>query len=98
MIVRKVGTNAIKRANSCCSSDGQNGGGGLESVVMNYCRHIDHSRVQFDFIVDEDSTIVPYKEIESLGGHVFVVPPYQYPFAYQRALVSFLCSKVEDCS
>lgn len=63
-------------------------GGGLESVVMNYYRHIDHSRVQFDFIVDEDSTLIPYKEIESLGGHVFVVPPYQHVFAYQRALIT----------
>ena len=49
-------------------------GGGLESVVMNYYRHIDRSRVQFDFIVDDGSTIVPRDEIESLGGRVFMVP------------------------
>lgn len=63
-------------------------GGGLEQVVMNYYRHIDRSRVQFDFIVDEDSTLVPGDEIESLGGRVFVVPPYQHVIAYQRALVA----------
>lgn len=62
-------------------------GGGLESVVMNYYRHIDRSRVQFDFIVDEDSTLVPREEIESLGGRVFIVPPYQRVIAYQKALV-----------
>ena len=62
-------------------------GGGLESVVMNYYRHIDHSRVQFDFIVDEDSTLIPREEIETLGGRVFTVPPYQHVFAYQKALI-----------
>ena len=38
-------------------------GGGVESVVMNYYRHIDRTKVQFDFLVDEDSTRVPEKEI-----------------------------------
>ena len=26
-------------------------GGGVESVVMNYYKHIDRSKVQFDFVV-----------------------------------------------
>ena len=52
-------------------------GGGVEAVVMNYFRNIDHRRVQFDFLVDEDSTFVPRDEIEALGGRVFIVPPYQ---------------------
>ena len=43
-------------------------GGGVESVVMNYYRHIDRTKIQFDFICDEDSTNIPYDEIESLGG------------------------------
>ena len=38
-------------------------GGGVEAVVMNYYRHIDRSRVQFDFLVDEDSALVPREEI-----------------------------------
>ena len=52
-------------------------GGGVEAVVMNYYRHIDHSKVQFDFLVDSDSTLVPRDEIESLGGRVFEIPPYR---------------------
>jgi glycosyltransferase involved in cell wall biosynthesis len=52
-------------------------GGGVESTVMNYYRHIDRSRVQFDFVVDADSTTVPREEIRDLGGRVFVVPPYK---------------------
>lgn len=63
-------------------------GGGLEAVVMNYYRHIDRAKVQFDFIVDDDSTLVPRGEIESLGGRVFTVPPYQHVLAYQKALVT----------
>lgn len=62
-------------------------GGGVEQVVMNYYRHIDRSKVQFDFLVDEDSTLVPREEIESLGGRVFKIPPYQRVFAYQKTLV-----------
>ena len=52
-------------------------GGGVESVVMNYYRNIDRSKIQFDFICDEDSTNIPYDEIEKLGGRVILVPPYQ---------------------
>ncbi|MDK6387555.1 hypothetical protein QP285_23635, partial [Escherichia coli] len=52
-------------------------GGGVESVVMNYYRHIDRSKVQFDFLVDADSTRVPEEEIKALGGRVFRIPPYQ---------------------
>lgn len=51
--------------------------GGVESVVMNYYRHIDKDKIQFDFIVDEDSTHIPYEEIENMGGRVILVPPYQ---------------------
>ena len=54
-------------------------GGGVESVVMNYYRHIDRSKVQFDFLVDADSTRVPEEEIKALGGRVFRIPPYQHP-------------------
>lgn len=43
-------------------------GGGVEATVMNHYRHIDRSQVQFDFIVQTDSTVVPKDEIESLGG------------------------------
>lgn len=61
-------------------------GGGVEAVVMNYYRHIDRSKVQFDFLVDADSTLVPREEIESLGGRVFEIPPYQHVVEYQREL------------
>lgn len=61
-------------------------GGGVESVVLNYYRYINRQHIQFDFFIDEDSTIVPEKEIVSLGGKVFRLPPYQQVFSYSKIL------------
>ena len=61
-------------------------GGGVESVVMNYYKNIDRNRIQFHFLCDEDSTDIPYEEIEKLGGKVIVIPPYQKLFEYQKEL------------
>ena len=62
-------------------------GGGVESVVMNYYRHIDKKQIQFDFICDKDSTNIPYEEIEKLGGRVFLIPPYQKILEYNKELL-----------
>lgn len=65
-------------------------GGGVESVVMNYYRYIDRTKVQFDFICDDDSTNIPYEEIEKLGGKVILIPPYQKVFKYHNKLKKIL--------
>lgn len=65
-------------------------GGGVEAVIMNYYRNIDKSKIQFDFLCDEDSTNIPYEEIESLGGRVILIPPYQKPFKYHKELKRIL--------
>lgn len=65
-------------------------GGGVESVVMNYYRNIDRSKIQFDFICDEDSNEIPYDEIEKLGGRVILVPPYQKILKYNKELKKIL--------
>lgn len=65
-------------------------GGGVEAVVMNYYRYIDRTKIQFDFICDNDSTNIPYKEIEELGGKVILIPPYQKVFKYHRELKKVL--------
>lgn len=57
-------------------------GGGVEQVVMNYYRHIDRSRVQFDILVCEGSSMVPRDEIERLGGRVLMVPGYKNLLRY----------------
>lgn len=67
-------------------------GGGVESVVMNYYRHIDRTKIQFDFICDEDSTNIPYGEIKKMGGKVILIPPYQKVFKYHKKLKEVLKS------
>lgn len=65
-------------------------GGGVESVVMNYYRHINREKIQFDFICDNDSTDIPYEEIEKLGGKVILIPPYQKIIKYHKELKKVL--------
>lgn len=65
-------------------------GGGVESVVMSYYRSIDRTKIQFDFICDEDSTNIPFEEIEKLGGKVILIPPYQKIFKYHKELKKVL--------
>lgn len=65
---------------------GKMNGGGVEQVVLNYYRYIDRTQIQFDFVVDADSSLVPREEIEALGGKVFIVPPYQRSISNAKAL------------
>ena len=60
--------------------------GGKKNLVMEYYRHIDRSKIQFDFICDSDSQAIPTEEIESLGGRVYLIPPYQDIFANMKEL------------
>lgn len=64
--------------------------GGLETMLMNYYRHIDRTKVQFDFLVHRQEEGDYEKEILSLGGNVYRVPPLN-PFSpgYYKALNSF---------
>lgn len=61
-------------------------GGGVEAVTINYYRNIDKNKVQLDFICDEDSTNIPYEEIEKKGGKVIIIPSYSKLFKYHKAL------------
>lgn len=45
--------------------------GGAETMVMNYYRHIDRSKVQFDFMVHRQERGAFDDEIERLGGQIF---------------------------
>lgn len=48
--------------------------GGAETMVMNYYRHIDRSKVQFDFMVHREERGAYDDEIEALGGRIFRMP------------------------
>ncbi len=65
-------------------------GGGVETFVMNYYRNVDRTKMQFDFIIDSDSKIVPREEIEKMGGRIIEIPPYQKIFSYIKALKKVL--------
>lgn len=62
-------------------------GGGVESVVMNYYKNIDRTKIQFDFLCSESSTNIPYEEIKKLGGKVIIIPNYSKVFKYQKELI-----------
>lgn len=60
--------------------------GGVESVVMNYYKNIDRSKVTFDFLVEAESKITSKEIVESLGGHIIIIPSYKKPIKYIRTL------------
>lgn len=60
--------------------------GGIETVVQNYYRHIDRSKLQFDFYFAEGSRLSQCQELEQLGAGLYPIPPYLHLFAYHRAL------------
>lgn len=51
--------------------------GGKKNLIMEYYRHIERERIQFDFICDADSEAIPEEEIKKLGGRVYKIAPYQ---------------------
>ena len=40
--------------------------GGKKNLVMEYYRHIDRKKIQFDFICDSDSQAIPEEEIKKI--------------------------------
>ena len=50
--------------------------GGVEAVIMNYYRHIDKTKIQFDFVVHNDADKNYIREAEKLGAQIYKVIPY----------------------
>ena len=48
--------------------------GGLETMLMNYYRHMDREKIQFDFLEHRRDRAAYDDEIESLGGRIFRLP------------------------
>ena len=49
---------------------------GVDCMVMNYYRHIDRQKVQFDFFMDGEGPSPVDDEIHALGGRIYKLPPY----------------------
>ncbi len=66
---------------------GSLGYAGVEAVVMNYYRHIDTKKVQFDFITCSKEPERYDSEIEERGGRIYRLPSRsRKPFDYMRCL------------
>ncbi len=71
--------------------------GGAETMIMNYYRNIDRTKLQFDFLLHREDKGFFDDEIESLGGKIYRMPaisPRNY-FKYRSALNSFFDSHPE---
>ena len=68
--------------------------GGAESMIMNYYRKIDKSKIQFDFLVHRDKKGAYEAEIKALGGNIYRLPAISpfYPYSYYKKLRAFMNS------
>lgn len=66
--------------------------GGAETMIMNLYRHIDRSKVQFDFVENSSEPAVFDEEILSLGGRIYRCPHYNVKnhFTYVKCGMTFL--------
>ena len=66
--------------------------GGVDCLMMDIYRHIDRSKVQFDFLCDHDADKLAFEdEILALGGRVFrvMVSQHESMMKSRTALMSF---------
>ena len=71
---------------------------GIETTLMNYYRHMDRSKIQFDFLCNKQKIGAYEEEICKLGGKVYRTPglnPVKYPryLRYMRKLFA----QAPDC-
>ena len=64
---------------------------GIETMLMNYYRHIDRNKVQFDFLCNKKKPGAYDDEIKKLGGRIFHTPglnpaKYSQYLAYMKKL------------
>ena len=66
--------------------------GGAETMIMNYYRQIDRSKIQFDFLVNRPYEAAYEKEVQELGGKIFRMCPLypQYFGRYKKEVREFL--------
>lgn len=65
--------------------------GGLETMLMNYYRNIDRTKVQFDFLVHREYESAYDKEILSLGGKIYHISRLiPWSKKYKKELKTFL--------
>lgn len=56
--------------------------GGIKSVITNYYSNVDRNKISFDLLIDNNSPIDDYSEIETIGGRVCKISTLSNPFKY----------------
>lgn len=71
--------------------------GGAESMIMELYRHIDRTKIQFDFVVHTSRKCAYDEEILSLGGRIFSVPSFRLSnyYSYKRSWIELISSHPE---
>ena len=68
--------------------------GGVESVIINYYRYIDKSRIQFDFLCNFHEAAAYEDELKSLGGEVYHITARSDNYRkYKKELQDFFEAK-----
>ena len=80
-------TESINRPVRIAHIIGKLNAAGVEAVVNNYYKNIDHNKYQFDYYIDSDSSCKPPKDLIDMGARYFVIPPYQHLFSHIKTLV-----------
>ena len=57
---------------------------GIETMLMNFYRHVDRDKIQFDFLVNKPDPGAYDEEIRSLGGRIIVSPGFMSYRKYQK--------------
>ncbi len=47
---------------------------GIETMIMNYYRHIDRNKIQFDFLANKSKSGAYDDEIKKMGGNIYISP------------------------
>ena len=70
---------------------------GLETMLMNYYRAIDRSKIQFDFLVHRDDKGDYDDEIKSLGGRIYRLPSISFAHSvnYSKKAYDFFINHPE---
>lgn len=69
--------------------------GGAETMVMNYYRHIDRTKIQFDFLVHRAEKGDYEDEIQAMGGKIFKIPPIFHMKDHRQEVQLFFNSHSE---
>lgn len=70
---------------------------GVETMLMNYYRHIDRNKIQFDFLCNKSKPGAYDEEIKKLGGRIYHTPglnPFKY-FKYLKFMKKFFAEHPE---